>query len=111
MSEGVEVLKDFGIALLVLLLIVLRFSDLLPRLYGNLLERGIAKYPERPGRRRRKRFRSSKELIRKQKVAFWCFLSFICLLAILEWIIIPESYAIPRDQVAPLGAAIFSPDC
>ncbi len=105
--EGVEVLKYLGTALLLVLLFVLRFSDILPRAYESLIERGIARYPE-PRRKRRKRFAVSKQQLRKQKIAFWCFLSFICAFAILEWFIVPEPYAIPGDRLAPLGAGIFS---
>ncbi len=106
--EGVAVLRYFATALLLLLLFVLRFSDLLPRLYAYLVDRGIARYPGAPRNRTRKRYRSSKELARKQTIAFWCFLSLLCFFGILEWFVVPESYAVPKDRIAPLGAAIFS---
>jgi hypothetical protein len=46
--------------------------------------------------------------MRKQEIAFWCFLSVLCGLTVLEWFVVPERYAIRKELIAPVGATIFS---
>ena len=129
--EGVEVVKDFGLAALALACVALRFSSLPGDLFVALIERGTKDFappstppsgiPGKPMLRKenrrvreqvRRRFRETNRRMRREQsrrrlVAFDCFAGIVVAYLVIDWLLIPEPYKMPQEQRWPIALTVF----
>jgi hypothetical protein len=106
--EGVEVLKWFGFGALFLFLFILRFSNIVPSVYGNLLERASTTFPSQKKKRGGRKFKLSYRAKVRQKIAFWSLCVGVGAFLAAEWFLIPETHQIDRVLLLPVACAAFS---
>lgn len=105
--EGVEILKWFAFAALVVVVFVLRFSNFIPHVYRMLFEKAATAFPESK-RKRRKLFKLSYKTKVRQKIAFWTLSIAIIGFLLLQWFVVPEVNRIDRTLLLPLACTTFA---
>lgn len=129
--EGVEILKDFGLAALTLACVALRFSSLPGDLFVALIERvtrdfeppstqssgipdkrALQKENRQVREQVRRAFREKNQRMRRAQshrrlVAFDCFAGIIVAYLLTDWLLIPEPYKMPQEQRWPIALTVF----
>jgi hypothetical protein len=129
--EGVEVVKDFGIAALVLAFAVLRFSSLPGNFLVALIERVTGNFPpasnlqvaepnkqvlrkqdRRAREHARQAFRETNKRMRHQQsrrrmLAFDCFAGILAAYLLIDWQLLHEPYKLSQEQRWPVALTLF----
>jgi hypothetical protein len=130
-KEGLEFLRDMGIAAFVLVVVALRFSSWPVEFLFRIVERVARNFPpstpdsgpnldqktlRKQNRRRREQMRrtlrEAKRRIQRKRshrrvLAFDWFVGALGLYLLLDWRVMPEGYRLPNDRRWPLALAIF----
>lgn len=125
--EGVEVIKDFGLAALALACVALRFSSLPGDLFVALIQRvtrdfeppstqscgmpdkrALQKENRRVREQVRRAFRETNQRMRREQsrrrlMAFDCFAGIIVAYLLIDWLLIPEPHKMPQEQRWPIA--------
>jgi cytochrome c oxidase subunit IV len=109
--EGIAVLKGFGIAVLVLAGIVLRYSsepwEFLFGFLSSKADQAMDSPADHLPGRRKKRAKFDREHWSKIKIAFYCLSGVLLVWLLADWLLIPEAYSVGGEWRWPLVVSVF----